>query len=665
MATATNASSSPSTPAPPEKLAFLFDSDAVVVWCSVPFVLPLVITCTVLLLSSEMGIGRGLYAHFAASYSALAVHHVGVHQVGSDGWQPVAAPLPLLPASENGDLQEYEAVLIQEFEAEYSAGGRKAVSDVDLSSLGLLSSISSSEEVADEEAGGDSKGGGTTRPAELLRRLPQCGSGRVGGTRSLLSSIPPALLETEARASAKVMATVTRKKKKKEKGSGRGERSEGGDKTFLRAKPSKARLSRGDLVQQGQMRFKRADAGVCVQLRLTEWMKGTHWMVMAGGGKDEEEGPIFCLPTFLIIGVQKGSTGELRKWLSAHPQVQAHRGERHFFDMGGTGKIMGSIENGGRMTAADVKKHWGSYLQSHAFFISDHDSVRRDDPADNLITFEKTPAYFDQADPAAVAALLPSAKLVVMLREPAQRMYSGYFHCLWNGRLGSRQDSMDVDRAPPEERWRLGEDDWQASQVRANRIRRCGGDDSSEGFDAMLMKTLCRDGGGEEETSKGGAHLTGGDGIRVQINSEYDASAGAGAGASSTKRYPRELMRQLRMGDYMMQIDAWTSAPGAFSLSQLLIIFAEDFKRDPFRVMSQVESFVGIKPADFESMAEQNERGFWQIKEEISGGEVGFISKSGFEVKRPPMSAFAKATLDRLYRDSNDRLRSLVPNTPW
>ena len=37
---------------------------------------------------------------------------------------------------------------------------------------------------------------------------------------------------------------------------------------------------------------------------------------------------IFCLPSFIVIGVQKGSTGELRKWLSQHPALLAHRGER-------------------------------------------------------------------------------------------------------------------------------------------------------------------------------------------------------------------------------------------------------------------------------------------------------------------------------------------------
>jgi hypothetical protein len=116
------------------------------------------------------------------------------------------------------------------------------------------------------------------------------------------------------------------------------------------------------------------------------------------------------------------------------------------------------------------------------------------------------------------------------------------------------------------------------------------------------------------------------------------------------------------MGDYARDLDRWLSR---FPRDRLLIEFSEAFKADPFSTMRRIEDFVGLPHADYRAMAERNARGFWQIRESVSGGGPGFVSKSDFEPRRPPMSAFARAALGSLYRESTARLRRLAPDAPW
>ena len=48
----------------------------------------------------------------------------------------------------------------------------------------------------------------------------------------------------------------------------------------------------------------------------------------------------------------------------------------------------------------------------------------------NIYTFEKTPGYMNMATPniERMARMIPSARLVAALREPASRMYSHFQH---------------------------------------------------------------------------------------------------------------------------------------------------------------------------------------------------------------------------------------------
>ena len=54
------------------------------------------------------------------------------------------------------------------------------------------------------------------------------------------------------------------------------------------------------------------------------------------------------------------------------------------------------------------------------------------------ITFEKSPSYFDLANPLDVSRLVPSVKLIMLLRDPVSRLYSGYWHSC-SGKLSVSQ----------------------------------------------------------------------------------------------------------------------------------------------------------------------------------------------------------------------------------
>lgn len=105
-----------------------------------------------------------------------------------------------------------------------------------------------------------------------------------------------------------------------------------------------------------------------------------------------------ALPDVIVIGAQKCGTTSLYHYLSQHPAVfRPKRKEVHYFD--------------------------SNYHRDIAWYKL-HFSHRRD-----LLHFESTPYYlFHPKVASRVAATLPNAKLIVMLRDPVARAYSHYWH---------------------------------------------------------------------------------------------------------------------------------------------------------------------------------------------------------------------------------------------
>jgi hypothetical protein len=115
------------------------------------------------------------------------------------------------------------------------------------------------------------------------------------------------------------------------------------------------------------------------------------------------------LPHFIIIGAQKCGTSSLFYYLSQHPQIRlSSKKELHFFD-------------GGADPAVDNYEKGSGWYRSHFPFLK---SV-----SGQCLTGEATPIYiFDPLVPARISNLLPTVKLIALLRNPTERAISHYFH---------------------------------------------------------------------------------------------------------------------------------------------------------------------------------------------------------------------------------------------
>jgi hypothetical protein len=124
--------------------------------------------------------------------------------------------------------------------------------------------------------------------------------------------------------------------------------------------------------------------------------------------------PLRLLPSFLIIGVQKGGTTSLYRYLEQHPSIAgAFKKEVHFFDN----------------HTKDYKYGKGmSWYRSH-FVYDAYQLYQRLAYQQSFITGEGSPDYiFDVHAPKRIAINLPKVKLIILLRDPVDRAYSHYLH---------------------------------------------------------------------------------------------------------------------------------------------------------------------------------------------------------------------------------------------
>ena len=120
--------------------------------------------------------------------------------------------------------------------------------------------------------------------------------------------------------------------------------------------------------------------------------------------------PARMTPSFLICGGQRCGTTSLYRALAAHPAVLKavpHKGV-HYFDVSydrGMGWYKGHFPM--QRTAEKIRTRYGVEAQ----------------------TFESSPYYMYHPQAAArIAADLPGAKLVVLVRDPVERAYSQHHH---------------------------------------------------------------------------------------------------------------------------------------------------------------------------------------------------------------------------------------------
>ena len=116
-----------------------------------------------------------------------------------------------------------------------------------------------------------------------------------------------------------------------------------------------------------------------------------------------------ALPSFLIIGAQKSGTTSLYDYLVEHPQLrEAYTKEVHFFD-GGLNPAIDDFQKG-------TPWYRANFPLQNTLKEGEH-------------TFEASPLYmFNPLVPKRIFDLVPSAKLIAILRNPTERAISHYFH---------------------------------------------------------------------------------------------------------------------------------------------------------------------------------------------------------------------------------------------
>ena len=104
------------------------------------------------------------------------------------------------------------------------------------------------------------------------------------------------------------------------------------------------------------------------------------------------------LPQCLIIGARKAGTRALLQFLSLHPQIQIAKKEIHFFD-----------------NEDNYRKGLDWYRRQMPYSFP------------NQITIEKTPNYFiDEITPERVYRLNKTMKLLIIFRDPTERVISDF-----------------------------------------------------------------------------------------------------------------------------------------------------------------------------------------------------------------------------------------------
>jgi hypothetical protein len=155
--------------------------------------------------------------------------------------------------------------------------------------------------------------------------------------------------------------------------------------------------------------------------------------------------PVRTLPDFVIIGGQKCGTTFLYRFLVQHPRVKpAFAKEVHYFDL-------------------NFSKGDGWYRSHFPLQIGD----RRD-----YITGEASPYYlFHPHAPRRASAVVPDAKLIVLLRNPIDRAYSHYQHQVKRGTGEGREtrtfeEAIDAEeRILPDEVNRMMQDEYYESPI--------------------------------------------------------------------------------------------------------------------------------------------------------------------------------------------------------
>jgi len=150
------------------------------------------------------------------------------------------------------------------------------------------------------------------------------------------------------------------------------------------------------------------------------------------------------LPTFLIVGAEKCGTTALQVQLSQHPQV-----------------FMSNPKEPSYFLSFDplyVSQKMGGLTHEYVHTAAEYEALF-DGSEDKLARGEASPCYlYSEVAPGKIRELLPDAKILIILREPADRAYSQFVFNQqrgWEPRDRSFREALDREqqRVAENEMW--------------------------------------------------------------------------------------------------------------------------------------------------------------------------------------------------------------------
>ena len=354
---------------------------------------------------------------------------------------------------------------------------------------------------------------------------------------------------------------------------------------------------------------------------------------------------VSCLPSLVIIGFQKCATAELQGWLSAHPVLQRWEGNR--LHTGGFGEANFFKEAEGDQW---VRSRWVSDYLTRGFAFNTPGA------AAGVYTFEKSPNYgmMPESKLAMMRGMLPSVRIVTLVRQPRSRAYSGFQH---NCRLGKVFQIVTGDGAapgtPPEKlaareavagRVVIAHDAKAAAAALAVRLgvfavyerhfRRLAAPCSPASFATFLM------------LDDGAPRLT-----AEVVGSIIDLR--------QTQRPPGERPAVRRNDStavtsvlgHGLYADNLRRVQRHFPAEQVRVIVSEEMFADPIAVLDDLQGWLGLPHFSFESIAVRTARGGLAASWQTSKSERRTYDK---------MLPATAAALDEFYAEPNADLNSML-----
>ena len=136
-------------------------------------------------------------------------------------------------------------------------------------------------------------------------------------------------------------------------------------------------------------------------------------------------------PDFLIVGAARAGTTWLKKCLAHHPQVFILSGEHHYFSTS---------------SHLSPESYVGRFANAHTRFQRPGAKVKQFARPSERLYGEKSTTYLamPQAQVDLCAALFPSAKLICMVRDPAERVWSHLKHLKSSESLRNLDELSDL-----------------------------------------------------------------------------------------------------------------------------------------------------------------------------------------------------------------------------